>query len=299
MNSLLYTIIGPGLLIAATCISTGCNYAEKSIDSENVKHSSMSDTELISNEQNYIDHESTQEPDFEEYSVNLGNNVRMRMVWIPGGSFMMGSPDSEDGGSSSERPQTEVSIEGFWIGKYEVTQAQYEEIMGNFWFAFEGDNNPAEMISWYDAVEFCENISYMTGDNYQLPTEAHWEYACRAGSETAFYWGADDSRIGDYAWWGENSGNTTHIVGSKQPNAWGLYDMIGNVFEWTLTDYEGYPYVWDDGRNDLTGDGMRVIRGWSCADGFNFTKNCRSAWRYPYSPDVQNYDLGFRCIRIP
>lgn len=172
------------------------------------------------------------------------------MVRIPPGRFWMGSPDGEAGRYDDEGPRREVFIEeGFWLSKYEVTQAQFESLMGvNPSNALPDPNRPVERVSWNDAVKYCALLTEREqragrlppGCVYRLPTEAEWEYACRAGSETAFSFGDDKSQLSRYAWWSENGG-TTHPVGQAEVNAWGLHDMHGNVFEWCLDKYEAYP----------------------------------------------------------
>jgi formylglycine-generating enzyme required for sulfatase activity len=124
-------------------------------------------------------------------------------------------------------------INSFAIGKYPVTQEQYQAVMGNNPSYFQGNpQNPVESVSYDDAVVFCQKLSEMTGKNYRLPTESEWEYACRAGTTTDYYFGDDANQLGDYAWYEDNSGLITHPIGQKLPNAWGLYDMHGNVWEW-------------------------------------------------------------------
>ena len=126
-----------------------------------------------------------------------------------------------------------VPTKTFAIGKYPITQAQYEAVMGNNPSYFQGNSqNPVEQVSYDDAVAFCQKLSEMTGKNYRLPTESEWEYACRAGTVTGYYFGDDRRQLGDYAWYFDNSQGTTHPVGLKLPNPWGLYDMHGNVWEW-------------------------------------------------------------------
>ena len=146
------------------------------------------------------------------------------MVYVTGGTFLMGSPDNEPDRDSDERPQHRVTVPGFSMGKYEITQAQWKAVMGTNPSYFKGDNLPVENVSWNDAKEFCSKLSQMTGKQYRLPTEAEWEYACRAGT-TGPYAGNLDAM----AWYSNNAGFKTHPVGQKRPNAFGLYDMHGNV----------------------------------------------------------------------
>jgi formylglycine-generating enzyme required for sulfatase activity len=162
------------------------------------------------------------------------------------------------------------------MGVYDLTQEQYEAVMGQNPSRFKRANNPVETVSWDDAMEFCKKLSAKTGKAVQLPTEAQWEYACRAGSKTGFYFGDDDADLRDHAWYTGNSTSQTHPVGQKKPNAWGLYDMHGNVWQWCSDWYEPYPV---GGVTDPTGPAngqSRVLRGASWIDD---PRRCRSADR--------------------
>ena len=180
------------------------------------------------------------------------------------------------------------------MGVYEVTQEQYEAVMGTNPSMFKGPENPVEQVSWNDAVEFCKKLSTKTGKMVRLPTEAQWEYACRAGSKTAFGYGddADYSNLGDYAWYTNNSESKTHPVGQKKPNAWGLYDMHGNVWEW-CSDWHAESYA-NAKTTDPQGPGSgthRVVRGGGWC---NDPQGCRSAFRFRLTPDRRDYNIGFR-----
>ena len=181
----------------------------------------------------------------------------------------------------------------------EVTQEQYQKVMGTNPSQFKGPQNPVEKVSWADAVEFCGKLSAMpaektAGHVYRLPTEAEWEYACRSGTTTAYGFGDDASRLGDYGWFDGNSDSSTHPVGEKKPNAWGLYDMHGNVWEWCQDWYGDYP---SGSTTDPTGPSsgsFRVDRGgsWCSSAGY-----CRSAYRYRNAPESRGNFLGFRVLR--
>jgi formylglycine-generating enzyme required for sulfatase activity len=156
------------------------------------------------------------------------------MVVIPAGSFMMGSPsDPEATGNPSEKPQHGVQIKSFAMGKYEVTQGQWYAVMGNFPIGKKGSMLPVESVSWDDAQRFIAKLNKKTGWEYRLPSEAEWEYAARAQSTTEWSFGDEPYKLGNYAWYNENSRAKTHEVGQKLPNAFGLFDMHGNVWEWT------------------------------------------------------------------
>jgi len=218
----------------------------------------------------------------------------LEMVLIPAGTFIMGSPVNEKG-SVDEGPQHQVTLtKSFYMGKYEVTQAQYQAAMGSNPSYFKGNNLPVESVSWDDCQTFIQKLNQMSQGTFRLPTEAEWEYACRAGTTAQFYWGNDSnySQINDYAWYnGNNSPNGTKEVGLKKPNAWGLYDMSGNVWEWCQDWYGSYS---SDDQVDSIGPksgSTRVLRGglW-----YGSTWVCRSALRNDNSPDCQNNNKGFR-----
>jgi formylglycine-generating enzyme required for sulfatase activity len=215
----------------------------------------------------------------------------MRFVPILAGTFTMGDADYG--------PAHEVTLtKPFELGVYEVTQEQYEQVMGKNPSKFMGSQNPVEQVSWDDAVEFCRKLSSTpvekkAGFVYRLPTEAEWEYACRAGTTTKYSFGDSGSEWGDYAWYGQNSGRTTHPVGQKKPNAWGLYDMHGNVHEHCQDWYGDHP---SGSVTDPTGSASgntRVLRG-----GHYSTSPCPAAKRGRGDSPEYGYDyLGFRLVR--
>lgn len=221
----------------------------------------------------------------------LNGNVKLEMVNLSAGTFTMGS---NDGYYKDETPPHRVTVGAFAIGKYEVTQAQWQAVMGkdNNPSRFKGDNLPVENVSWEDAQAFCRKL----GNGYRLPTEAEWEYAARAGSTTKWSFGNDENRLGEYAWFSGNSGSQTHPVGQKKPNAFGLFDMHGNVWEWCQD-------VWHDSYNSAPSDGsawlsggdssLRVLRGGSWNDDGS---NCRSASRVRITPGFILSLRGFRLV---
>lgn len=233
------------------------------------------------------------------------NGVKFEFVSIPAGKFKMGSPDTEVGRNEDEETQHEVTVSGFFMGKYEVTQAQWKAVMGidNNPSKFKGDNRPVENVSWNKAQEFITKLNKQTGKTYRLPTEAEWEYACRAGTETVFNTGknitTDQANYdGQYPYADYPKGmyrECTTDAGTFEPNAWGLYDMHGNVWEWCSDWYEEEYYTNSpdtDPKGPASGE-FRVIRGGSW---FSGAVMCRSARRYSqYPTNTKNY-LGFRLV---
>ena len=235
--------------------------------------------------------------------ADLPGGAEMEFVWIEPGVFQMGSPSSEPDRSSDEGPLHEVEIsEGFWLGKYEVTQGEWESVMGSNPSHYTGDDRrPVEQISWNDVQGFIATLNDAAGsDVYRLPTEAEWEYACRAGTQTRWSLGDDDgddeSLLGNYAWYyGNNSPSGTKVVGQKEPSGWGLYDMHGNVWEWVQDWYGSYNSSRQvDPQGPSTGS-RRVFRG-----GYfrNLALDVRSAIRHRDSPGGRGSLLGVRLLRI-
>jgi formylglycine-generating enzyme required for sulfatase activity/uncharacterized caspase-like protein len=234
----------------------------------------------------------------------IGNGINLEMVYIPSGKFTMGSPPEEKG-SENEHPQIkDVNISAFYIGKYEITQAQWHAISIEDKFCKFPDNlqNPVERVSWDDAQDFCRILSQSTGREFRLPSEAEWEYACRAGTTTTFFFGDDALLLGEYAWYIDNSGDRTHPVGQKKPNSWGLYDMYGNVWEWCQDSYELYGVVESDSVRK-TGKPIEsknenpcyIIRGGSWN---HFSQDCRSASRFHFDANRRRSFIGFRVVCV-
>jgi formylglycine-generating enzyme required for sulfatase activity len=219
----------------------------------------------------------------------------MKLRLISDGEFLMGSQETEEGHTGNEGPVHRLRItKPFYLGVYEVTQADYENVVGENPSEFKGAARPVECVSWEDAVAFCRKLSAKEGHEYRLPTEAEWEYACRAGSAGRYCFGDDESELGRYAWYEDNAGGTTHPVGQKEPNAWGLYDVHGNVWEWCTDWYGNYgPDAVIDPPGPESGS-YRVDRGggWSCSAG-----RCRAAYRGRCGPSGRGYSLGFRLAR--
>jgi formylglycine-generating enzyme required for sulfatase activity len=225
------------------------------------------------------------------------NSIRMEFVWIPAGTFTMGSSDSYQDAIDEAKPAHQVTIsKPFYMGKYPVTQGQWEAVMSENPSRFQGDpNRPVEQVSWDDAQSFIRKINEREeAFPCRLPREAEWEYACRAGTRTRYSFGNDAGQLGDHAWYGKNAGGETHPVGQREPNAWGLYDMHGNVWEWVQDRYGKYPSgAVTDPTGPLVGP-SRVVRGgsWSCS-----AQLVRAAVRREERPGVRDGSLGFRCCR--
>jgi formylglycine-generating enzyme required for sulfatase activity len=225
-------------------------------------------------------------------------SVLMEFVWIPGGTFLMGSPQNEEGRYSDEGPVHKVEItRGFWLGRYEVTQAQWAGVTGGNPSYFKGPDRPVERVSWSDVQKFIRKLNELAGaELYRLPTEAEWEYACRAGTRTRFSWGDTDKGLDEYGWSLRDSGGETHAVGKKRPNPWGLYDMHGNVWEW-CQDWYDPDYYSKSPCPDPTGPAsgeVRVVRGGGC---YSSPRDCRSANRDYFGP-ANRGTIGFRLLRV-
>ena len=229
-------------------------------------------------------------------------DLNLAMAYIQPGTFMIGSPDSEKGRFKNESPQTRVTLtKGCWLGKTAVTQGQWEALMAGNPSSLKAADRPVEQVSWDDAMEFCHRLTEREraagrlpeGYAYTLPTEAQREYACRAGTAGPY---AGDGNLDDMGWYSDNSGNTMHPVGQKQANAWGLYDMHGNVGEWCKDWFGDYP---GGSVTDPTGPVLgsaRVVRGGSCSLPARF---CRSAFRRKIEPGNRDNHLGFRLALDP
>jgi len=231
------------------------------------------------------------------------------MILIYSGTFLMGSPANERGRSNNEGPQRQITVSSFYMGRYPVTQAEYQEIMGANPSAFKGSDLPVEQVNWFEAVEYCNKRSLSEGltpayivsgssvswnrlaDGYRLPTEAEWEYACRSGTETPFNSGTS---VNDAGWYSGNSADRTHPVGEKLPSPWGLYDMHGNVLEWCWDWLGNYTAGAQTDPMGAASGTNRVYRG-GC---WRFDAHqTRSAYRYGNIPSLRTFLTGFRVVR--
>ncbi len=250
------------------------------------------------------------------------NPLGMALNLIPAGDFLMGSPDGEKDAPAWEKPQHRVQItRSFYLGKYEVTQALYQDVTGKNPSSFRGDDpgNPVERVSWLDAVEFCNKLSERegfkpfyeigsetaqvpdwNGTGYRLPTDAEWEYACRAGTATRYSFGDDNASLGEFAWFDGNSNTRTHVVGQKRANGFGLHDMHGNVWEWCWDWFAPADYLKNGPAGDPHGPpssaGGRVVRGGSWRD---LPDGLRSSTRNGIAPNTRARNHGFRVARSP
>ena len=237
----------------------------------------------------------------------------LEMMLIPGGEFIMGDNRGED----DEKPAHKVKIGAFYMDKYEVTQAAYERMMGRNPAKFKGPDKPVERVSWFGAIQYCNMRSLREGftpcydletlecnyeaDGYRLPTEAEWEYACRAGTRTKYSFGNAPEKLGQYAWFKVNANKTSHPVGQKRPDQWGFYDMHGNVWEW-CNDYYSEDYYQESPVENPNGPAVgdeRVLRGGSWASA---AQSARCSSRYSETPGFADvcfgYEAyGFRCVR--
>jgi formylglycine-generating enzyme required for sulfatase activity len=239
------------------------------------------------------------------------------MVELPGGTFWMGSPDTDAEAYKNERPRHRVTVSAFAISRYQITRELYRALCDTSPQAWQGDSNdarlPANNVSWFDAVSFCNALSQHAGlqpcyrvdsahvdwdrsaDGYRLPTEAEWEYACRAGTTSRWFFGNDPAALDRYAWFVANAKDKVQPVGEKTPNDWGLHDMIGNVWEWCWDWYNRYRA---EAVVDPTGLGnghYRVLRGGSAW--LDDPRLLRSAHRDRVVPEVRGGHVGLRCVR--
>ncbi|MCD6161624.1 MAG: SUMF1/EgtB/PvdO family nonheme iron enzyme [candidate division Zixibacteria bacterium] len=253
-----------------------------------------------------------------------GSDIIQNMIFVEGGTFTMGR--SKGKSDNDEKPAHKVTLSSFYIGKYEVTQREWKEIMGNNPSKFKGDDLPVEKVSWYDAVEFCNNKSIKEGltpcyiinkskndtnnksdydklkwlvacnfdaNGYRLPTEAEWEYAARGGNKSQGYKYSGSDNIKEVAWYNDNSKKKTHKVGLKRPNELGIYDMTGNVWEWCWDWYGSYSSSSATNPKGSSSGIARILRGGSWG---NFDRFSRVAFRVMYNPDNTFDKLGFRVI---
>jgi len=243
---------------------------------------------------------STAESPGDPVGVTLPGDVELKFCRIPAGNFVMGSPEKEQDHEVGEGPQRRVTIsKPFLLGMFEITHDQWKAVTGKIrnYAGFDGSNfdAPMQTTSWNECKDFIDKLNELGIGKFRLPTEAEWEYACRAGTTTRFYWGEDPDLTGidEYAWYDENSDGEAHEAGEKKPNPWGLYDMAGNVYEWCQDWHDPYgSEAQNDPQGPATGS-AKVFRGGEC---FNPAQNCRSAFRGKFAPDDWLYFGGLRLV---
>ena len=219
-------------------------------------------------------------------NILVVNGIEYPMVNVRGGEFVMG-----DGGIFSDNRRHNVRVDDFAIGKYEVTQELWEAVMGNNPSYFKGARRPVESVSWDDCMAFIDKLNALTGASFRLPTEAEWEFAARGGNSSRGYRYSGSDSIGNVAWYEDNSGSQTHDVGLKSPNELGIYDMSGNVWEWCNDWYGSYSSSSQTNPKGPGSGSNRVSRGGSCC---NYASYCRVSYRYIYTPDESDLNIGLR-----
>ena len=251
----------------------------------------------------------------EAYFIEDALGLNMKMIYVEGGTFLMGAPENDKEANSDEKPQHQVTLDSYYIAEFEVTQSQWEKVMETtirqkfdesgfaeygYKLPGEGTNFPMYYVSWEDVIAFCQKLSEISGKSYQLPTEAQWEYAARGGIKSKGYKYSGSNNLDEVAWHPQNSEGVVYQVGLKIPNELGLYDMNGNVYEWCQDLYGDYSY--EDQYNPIASVAdewsRRVFRGgdWYC---YNHIGNCRLSWRGRYPPTWIFDYLGFRVVCIP
>jgi len=234
---------------------------------------------------------------YQPYVENANCGLNMKMIYVEGGTFQMGATSEQESPDSDEKPVHSVTLDSYYIAECEVTQAQWQKIMGTNPSHFKGDaNRPVEMVSWEEAQDFCRELSRITGKKYRLPTEAQWEYAARGGKHNSGAKYSGRSSIATVAWYDENSGSTTHPVKQKTPNELGLYDMSGNVWEWCSDWYGDYSSGSQTNPTGPSSGSFRVMRGGSW---YSTARYCRVSDRNDFTPSSRSRNLGFRVVCLP
>ena len=268
----------------------GIEMAHNRVDAINAERQRLKEQE----EKRLAEEKAKQKAEQEKYESlpPVIQNLISNMVHVEGGTFTMGAT-SEQGSDAwdDERPTHQVTLSSFSIGKYEVTQEEWEAVMGNNPSNFKGAKKPVEQVSWNDCQAFIRKLNELTGRNFRLPSEAEWEFAARGGTKSIGYKYAGGDNIGNVAWYTDNSGSTTHDVGQKSPNELGLYDMSGNVFEWCQDWYGSYSSSSQTNPKGAISGSDRVNRGGSWG---NYGWRCRVSNRNGDTPSDRNYYLGFR-----
>ena len=236
-------------------------------------------------------------PKFQNQTITVGG-VSFKMIAVEGGTFLMGSPESDADADDDEKPQHEVTLSNYYIGETEVTQELWETVMRSNPSESIGPKQPVGNVSWDDCQTFINKLNEKTGKTFRLPTEAEWEYAARGGKKSKGYTYSGSNTLDDVAWYEDNCGETTHIVGTKQANELGIYDMSGNVYEW-CQDWYGETYYENSSTTDPQGPASgtdRVLRGgaWS-----SLAQNSHVAYRGYFNPGGRFNDDGLRLVLAP
>ena len=227
-------------------------------------------------------------------TIPVKNGISIEMVKVEDGSFDMGATPEMQNPDEDEKPVHRVTLtNNYYIGKYEVTQALWQAVMGSNPSSFKGYDLPVEEVSWNDCQDFISKLNAMTGKRFRLPTEAEWEYAARGGKKSRGYQYSGSNTLGDVAWYGDNSGSKTHAVGTKQPNELGIYDMTGNVWEWCQDWYDSYSSSPQTNPTGAASGSSRVFRGGSC---YFSARDCRTSYRDCITPDYRDGNLGLRLV---
>ena len=282
-NAWLWIVIG---VIAVVGIIIGVNSNGNSSDSGNSKQSGGA----IQSGDNTL----SQQIFSKTYTAN---GVSFDMMMVKAGTFTMGATSEMKAPDSDEKPTHQVTLTNdYYIGKTEVTQALWTAVMGNNPSYFKGDNLPVENVSWDDCQKFISKLNSLTGQNFRLPTEAEWEFAARGGNNSHHYQYSGSNELGDVAWYVGNSGDTTHVVATKQPNELGIYDMSGNVWEWCSDWFGNYSSSSLTNPTGPNSGSYRVLRGggWS-----RLARNCRASYRYGVAPGNGSLDDGLRLVLVP
>ena len=236
-------------------------------------------------------------PKFQNQTITVGG-VSFKMIAVEGGTFQMGSPESDAEADGDEKPWHQVTLSNYYIGETEVTQELWKAVMGSNPSNFEGAKLPVEQVSWNDCQEFIGKLNAQTGKTFRLPTEAEWEYAARGGKKSKGYTYSGSNTIAEVAWYGNNSNKETHDVALMAPNELGIYDMSGNVWEWCQDRY-GATYYENSSSTDPQGPASgtyRVLRG---GGWHGSARSCRVAIRGYINPDIMDLTIGLRLVLAP
>ncbi|MGD0900691.1 MAG: formylglycine-generating enzyme family protein [Thermoguttaceae bacterium] len=283
-------------MVLAVSLATGCGRQDASLPSDQGRqsHGHGSTPQDARNAGEAVETPSSTCPLPPVLALDLGGRIKMDLLLIPSGSFLMGGAGGED----DAKPVHEVTIgEPFYIGKYKVTQEQWQAVMGSNPSEFKGPRNPVDSVGWEDCRRFLKKLNEKFADasvRFSIPTEAQWEYACRAGSKAKYCYGNAEASLAEFAWFYDNSGEKTHPVGGKKPNAWGLYDMHGNLFEWCADWYSGDYYKSSPARDPCgpASGTLHVDRG-GCWN--SVARGCCSAFRNTNSPRPDHL-IGLRVV---